>query len=88
VDGALRTLDVDQDALCVGEQGLARTGQLDASAVTDEQGGAHRVLQHPDLLGQCGLGDAGELGGPGEVPCARDGDEVGELVDLHGPSVS
>ncbi|GAA1567534.1 hypothetical protein GCM10009742_06620 [Kribbella karoonensis] len=48
-----------------------------------EEFGTDVTLEGTHLLRNGRLGDPHELGGLGEVPGVGDGDEVGELVELH-----
>ena len=51
--------------------------------VRGEQPGAQLYLEVTDRGGQPGLGDAGDLGGAGELPLVREGDQVFHLTQFH-----
>ncbi len=67
----------------VFERGLARDGEGRGTRGPVEQFGAEFAFQLPDLGADAGLADVDPLGGPGEVPLLRDGDEVLQLPQFH-----
>ncbi len=76
-------LGVGDDPPGQREQRLPGVGEGDVAARAAEQVGAQLPFQGLDLLGQRGLGDVHLLGGAGEVAGVHDGQEVGELLQLH-----
>ena len=67
----------------VREQRLAGGRQPDRAAVAQEHPLAELGLEPPDLLADGRLGDPQPLGRTREVRLLGDGDEVGELAELH-----
>ncbi|MGY3678202.1 hypothetical protein ACVWXU_001825 [Streptomyces sp. TE33382] len=85
VPGGVR---VREDPAGQRQQCLARVGEGDVAPCPAEQFGAQLVLQRPDLLGERRLRDMHRLGGAGEVPGLGDGHEIGELLEVHAPTIT
>jgi hypothetical protein len=62
----------------------AEVGQQHLAALAQEEGRAQFLLQLAHRLGEGGLRDAGFLRRLGEVQGAGDGEEIADLVELHG----
>lgn len=69
--------------LGVRQEGAAHRGQPYAARQPFEQGAADGPLQGLDLVGQRGLGDVEQLGGPGEGGLLDDREEVLHLTQAH-----
>jgi hypothetical protein len=65
------------------QQRLAGRGQRDVATDPLEQRRTERLLEGVNLLTQGGLGHTHQVGGLGEMPGFRDGQEVPELLELH-----
>ena len=76
-------LDPRECGARVGQQRLARGRQPDRAPVAEEDPLAQLGLEPPDLLADRGLRDPQPLGRAREVQLLGDGDEVGELAELH-----
>ena len=63
---------------------LAKVGELRQLALAVDQLAAELLLELLYPLGQGGLRDIALLGCAGEVECGRDGEEVANLMKLHG----
>ena len=81
---ALRAGGELEDLACVGQQHPPGRGQLDVSAIADEQRRAQARLERLDLLRERRCRDAQPLGCSGEVKLLGDGDEVAKQPQLHG----
>src|SRR5262245_39420881 len=63
---------------------LPKVGELRQLALAVDQLAAELLLELLHPLGQGGLRDIALLGRAGEVECGRDGEEVANLMKLHG----
>ena len=63
---------------------LPKVGELGQLALAVDQLAAELLLELLHPLGQGGLRDIALLGRAGEVECGRDGEEVANLMKLHG----
>ena len=79
-DGVLGLIE---DAPSQVEEHAAGLGQLHPAAGAVEDLYPQLLLEPPDLLAQCGLGDVLTLGRPPEVQLLSDSDEVPQLAQLH-----
>jgi hypothetical protein len=73
-----------EDRLGVGEQALPLLGEYDATREPVEHLGTELMLEHSDLPGDRGLGEAQFPGGSGDRTVAGDGTKDLERLDLHG----
>ena len=67
----------------IGEELAARGCQFDVSAVADEELGPQLTFEIADLLRERRSSKVKPLCGPTEVQFLGDGDEVGQLSELH-----
>jgi hypothetical protein len=67
------------------EQGHALAGHLGAGAMPDEERDAELIFELSDLAGERRLRDVQAMGGAGEVPLFRDGDEGPKMPKVHEP---
>jgi hypothetical protein len=67
----------------VGQQQLARRGELGAALAAHEQRRAELVLKAANLLAERGLRHKARIGGLREVTQLRDRDEVAQMTNLH-----
>ena len=72
-------VDLPQDRLRLGEQGLARLGQLDASWLAPKQQDLKLGFEHPDLLAQRRLLNTEPLRRAGDVALLGDRDEITKM---------
>jgi hypothetical protein len=57
--------------------------QFDVPAVADEELGPELTFEIGDLLRERGSSEVKPLGGPSEMQLLGNGDEVGQLPELH-----
>ena len=67
----------------VVEEDAAGVGELDSSAIADEELDADGAFELQDLLRETRLGDVEAIGCPPEVELLGDGDEVPELAEIN-----
>ena len=79
----MRRGDFADDAFGVQAQLFAGFGQGNAATMADKQARTERFLQHGDLPGQGGLGDADRLGGALQAADLDDFQEVFERAEVH-----
>ena len=80
---ALRACGELENLARVGQQHPPGRGQLDMSAIADEQRRAQARLERLDLLRERRCRDAQPLGSSAEVKLLGDGDEVAKQPQLH-----
>ena len=78
-----RVLDLLQDCLRLGKQGVPRLGQFDPARLAAEQLDLQLGFERLDLLAQRRLLNAQPLGGAGDVAFLGDRDEVAEMAQFH-----
>jgi len=86
LDGRDAVVEVDEQALDVGEEHLPGFGELHALGCAVEQCRTQLGLEPRQLPGHGGLGESQGPRRTGEVTLARDGDEAAEGRELHGAS--
>jgi hypothetical protein len=74
--------------LQIGEHHPAQLGEMGVSALAVEERSAQLVLQLLDRTRQRRLAYVALLGGSGEVQRPRQGDEIADLLHLHGGAPS
>ena len=84
VDLGARALDLLQDAAGMREQALARLRRSGAATVADEKVLPELDLEASDLPADGRLRDAEQARRPREAAEVDDGDEVLELLQVHG----
>ena len=67
----------------IGQELAARWRQFDVSAVADEELGPELTFEIPDLLRERRSSKVKPLRGPTEMQFLGNGDEVGQLSELH-----
>ena len=76
-------LDLPQDRLRLGKEGLARLGQLYPSRLAAEQLHLKFGFERPDLLAQRRLLDAEPSRRAGDMALLGDRDEVAKMTQFH-----
>jgi hypothetical protein len=84
VGSATHRLRRGQCALQHRQDFLSKVGELRQSALAVDQLVAELLLELLHSLGQGGLRDIALLARAGKVECGRDGEEVANLMKLHG----
>lgn len=78
-----RAADVDERPLQRLHQLRTRVGQLNRPRGAHHQRDAERVLEPPDILADCGTGDAHPVGRRAELPFLGDGEEQRRKIQVH-----
>jgi hypothetical protein len=88
LDLALHLIGLRLDRLQVRQHHPPELGQMGVGPLAMEQRPAELGFQLLDLAGQRRLGDVAPLGRAREVQRARQGQEIADLLHLHGRGVS
>lgn len=81
--GGLEEAHLFEGAAGVRQQELTERGDGDAAVGAFEEGSAELDFEFAELRAEGGLADVAGLGGAAEVLIARDGGEVGEVLEIH-----
>ena len=84
VDLLARGVDLGKDPACTRRDGAARVRRNHAAARAFEQRRSQLLLEPPDLVRQCRLGEVELLGGAREVAVPRHRLHASQLPELHG----
>jgi len=84
----VRAIDRAENPSRFFEEDLVRDGQRHTSSGSIQQSGADLRLELRNLMGNRGLREVAQAGGPSEMPQFGDGDKGAQLAQLHSRSLS